>query len=429
MSRETFFPRTTKMVTPERSESEKKPAIRSKRDEIIAERLRKAEEQARALADYQVTQAELREKEKALRALDVFLSQLMTQNELLESYLKKVSKTKYEEVMKEVEASQKMEVGGKVPSFYEIRKHATVMNQASQGGEKLTETDLKQIAAQMMDALSAERQELVKEYEEAIEAEQAQLDEIDMDIDEVKKETYEFKRDVIVGGENPRTGKIALEKVERFLMECVANKEMQLQKLQRNNKMLKHNTIKLETALKNKEDKGEMLNAIDFDQLKIENQQFLEKIDERNSELLKLKLTTGRTVQVMNSLKAKLQQLMDHQQFLRDAIADREESSHRVVDDLVKVRALSESVERQVKDLKLEKDDPEAPQVMEYIRTKADVHDLEKAVLDWERKREILLLERQRLRPAKRGTTRLSSQGNDSRPASRPAKDLSLFAE
>jgi hypothetical protein len=41
---------------------------------------------------YQVTQAELREKEKALRALDVFLSQLMTQNELLESYLKKVSK-------------------------------------------------------------------------------------------------------------------------------------------------------------------------------------------------------------------------------------------------------------------------------------------------------------------------------------------------
>ena len=136
------------------------------------------------------------------------------------------SQTKYEEVLKGVEASQGMEVGGKVPSFYEIRKHATVMNQASQGGEKLTETDLKQIAAQMMDALSAERQELVKEYEEAIEAEQAQLDEIDMDIDEVKKETYEFKRDVIVGGENPRTGKIALEKVERFLMECVANKEM-----------------------------------------------------------------------------------------------------------------------------------------------------------------------------------------------------------
>ena len=47
------------------------------------------------------------------------------------------SQTKYEEVMKEVEASQVMEVGGKVPSFYEIRKHATVMNQASQGGEKL----------------------------------------------------------------------------------------------------------------------------------------------------------------------------------------------------------------------------------------------------------------------------------------------------
>lgn len=41
-----------------------------------------------------------------------------------------------------------------------------------------------------------------------------------------------------------------------------------------------------------------MLHVIDFDQLKIENQQYLEKIEERNNELLRLKLTTGNTVQV-----------------------------------------------------------------------------------------------------------------------------------
>ena len=37
----------------------------------------------------------------------------------------------------------------------------------------------------------------------------------------------------------------------------------------------------------------QVLHVIDFDQLKIENQQYLEKIEERNNELLKLKLTTG----------------------------------------------------------------------------------------------------------------------------------------
>lgn len=42
----------------------------------------------------------------------------------------------------------------------------------------------------------------------------------------------------------------------------------------------------------------QVLHLVDFDQLKIENQQYMEKIEERNSELLRLKLSTSRTVQV-----------------------------------------------------------------------------------------------------------------------------------
>jgi hypothetical protein len=45
---------------------------------------------------------------------------------------------------------------------------------------------------------------------------------------------------------------------------------------------------------------SQVLHVIDFDQLKIENQQYLEKIEERNNELLRLKLTTGNTVQAQN---------------------------------------------------------------------------------------------------------------------------------
>jgi hypothetical protein len=41
-----------------------------------------------------------------------------------------------------------------------------------------------------------------------------------------------------------------------------------------------------------------VLHLVDFDQLKIENQQYLERIDAKNRELLQLKLSTGRTVQV-----------------------------------------------------------------------------------------------------------------------------------
>jgi len=48
---------------------------------------------------------------------------------------------------------------------------------------------------------------------------------------------------------------------------------------------------------------GEVLHEVDFNQLKIENKQYLEKIDEKNQELLRLKLMTGNTLQILNHFK------------------------------------------------------------------------------------------------------------------------------
>ncbi len=48
---------------------------------------------------------------------------------------------------------------------------------------------------------------------------------------------------------------------------------------------------------------GEVLHEVDFNQLKIENAQYIEKIDERNQDLLRLKLMAGSTLQVLNKYK------------------------------------------------------------------------------------------------------------------------------
>ena len=66
---------------------------------------------------------------------------------------------------------------------------------------------------------------------------------------------------------------------------------------------LKIQKNKLYIQLKQKEEMGEVLHAIDFDQLQIENKQYLAKIDERNAELIKLKMTAGRTIQILNKYK------------------------------------------------------------------------------------------------------------------------------
>ena len=76
-------------------------------------------------------------------------------------------------------------------------------------------------------------------------------------------------------------------------------KEVAVEKLKLKNTSIKTQIAKMEMQLQQKEEMGEVLHVIDFDQLKIENQQYLEKIEERNTELLRMKLSTGRTIQVI----------------------------------------------------------------------------------------------------------------------------------
>lgn len=56
---------------------------------------------------------------------------------------------------------------------------------------------------------------------------------------------------------------------------------------------------------------GEVLHEVDFNQLKIENQQYLEKIDEKNQDLLRLKLMDGNVQQILNTYKVSRNTGMD----------------------------------------------------------------------------------------------------------------------
>lgn len=76
-----------------------------------------------------------------------------------------------------------------------------------------------------------------------------------------------------------------------------------IEKIRLKNATLKAQKAKLSLQLKQKEEMGEVFHAIDFDQLTIENAQYQQKIDDRNTELLKLKNIAGISIQHLNSLK------------------------------------------------------------------------------------------------------------------------------
>ena len=49
-----------------------------------------------------------------------------------------------------------------------------------------------------------------------------------------------------------------------------------------------------------------MRHEVDFEQLKIENEQLRDRLEEKNQELLKLKLSSGNSTQILNSYKVSL---------------------------------------------------------------------------------------------------------------------------
>jgi hypothetical protein len=217
-------------------------------------------------------------------------------------------------------------------------------------------------------------------------------------IDEIRKETYEFKRDIVVGGANNLTGKIMSEKVVRYYENKLKEKTALIEKIKLKNTAMKNHRAQMDAQVKHKEEQGDSLHSIDFHQLQIENSQFNQKIKERNAELLRLKMTTGNTVQVLNTAKRNLNELLAQSRQVRKDIKERSTSIGKLNDELVQVQR--EVVRERAKNqkFKIQQSNPDMPQVLDYVNQKSEMQDLQAAVRNWQRKCEIAELAAKRAR-------------------------------
>ena len=83
------------------------------------------------------------------------------------------------------------------------------------------------------------------------------------------------------------------ERVTRYFENKLKQVDGAIEKLRLKNSTLKSQITKVEAQLTQKEEVGDVLH-IDFHQLQIENKQYVAKIEERNDELLSVKLLTER---------------------------------------------------------------------------------------------------------------------------------------
>jgi len=215
---------------------------------------------------------------------------------------------------------------------------------------------------------------------------------------EMRKETYEFQRDIVVGGENARTGHVLAERVLRYFDEQLRLKAALVDKLRLKNKSMKAHRAKMDATVRHKEEQGDSLHSIDFHQLQIKNSQFNQKIKERNDELLKLKMTTGKTVQILNTCKRSLNDLLHEARGLRRELRDKDAARQRLADELRRVEVEVRSEHARNRKYKVQQSNPDMPQVMDYVTQKSVAYELEAAKRNWQRKVEIIEMAAKRAR-------------------------------
>lgn len=176
----------------------------------------------------------------------------------------------------------------------------------------------------LFDKSSQEQEQRYLKYLSNIEQLKKQIEanrlDAEMDLDEIKlrcemreemveKERIAFirlKKETGAKSISTQTGRALTTQELQAQLEKERQKEKEVIAVRIENIKLKNQLRKREAELKAKEEFGEGLHMIDFEQLKIENQTYNEKIEERNEELMKLKKKINNTVQILTHVKEKL---------------------------------------------------------------------------------------------------------------------------
>lgn len=246
-----------------------------------------------------------------------------------------------------------------------------------------------------------------KSSEKMIDTLRAVLEETEIRIGELKRDAYEFKRDVVVGAENARTGKIMAEKVVRYFDDKFKQQDAIIEKLRLKNSALKSQINKIETVLAQKEEVGDVLHYIDFHQLQIENKQYVAKIEERNDELMTVKLSASKTIQALNEYKRRLQKELEDAEALKTDMASKQAQLLKLEAEKKKVSRELVQDKRAMDRLRLQIEEAsEMPDVGDYIMKKKEQHGLETVQKNWQKKVEIMEMAAKRSRSLSRSLSK-----------------------
>ncbi|CAF3454545.1 unnamed protein product [Rotaria socialis] len=187
-----------------------------------------------------------------------------------------------------------------------------------------------------------------------------------------------------------RTRKVIGEKMSRYFHEHLQARESTTNKLRDRSGGLRKQIVRLDSQLKQKEEMGETLHEVDFNQLKIENKQYLDKIDEKNVELVLLKRQVAKVTQLLNHYKDNLHtstvDLIDIEKRI-----NKQDHLHEYAEkEIVAVNNEQYHVAKTHNNLVSQIENYQVPEILDYVRKKSLLSNLQRDCQVWQRKVELV---------------------------------------
>lgn len=214
----------------------------------------------------------------------------------------------------------------------------------------------------------------------------AKLEELNIQQTEVKDARNIFEQSVVVEGVDPLTQRIPAEKFIRYMEEWLRSAESTIEKMRLKTCTLKAMYNKLSHQLVQKEELGETIDAVDFEQLRIRNNHLAKTIEEKNAHLLELKRMNGMSNLVLSTNKKYLQKQMAGMKNMKQSINTKKErivnlhSEYKEVESqVVKEKEKYQKVQHLTQNYTV-------PDTMDYLKTNIKLLDLRKQMKMWERR-------------------------------------------
>ncbi|XP_012251840.1 coiled-coil domain-containing protein 113-like isoform X2 [Athalia rosae] len=206
----------------------------------------------------------------------------------------------------------------------------------------------------------------------------AQMEEVELRIRETNEAKVELEENVVKNGVDPLTGRIPAEKFVRFMEEWLKAADGIIEKLRLKSASLKSQIGKVKHQLAQKEELGEILHPIDFEQLAIENHKYQQKIEKKNHHLLQMKKITGRCSLKLSNCKQKLAEQVATLKSIEKEIVHKQTQIEKFAAEEQATIIDSEKAAVQLRKITHLMDEYTVPGVIEFVKMQDELAEMQK---------------------------------------------------